>query len=62
VEVGSRVRLVRTIDLGSEGMVEQGAIGVVETTNNSPYLPYLVEFQAGFLALEDGDIEEVDEQ
>lgn len=61
MRVGQRVRLLRTIDLGGEGRVEAGALGVVESTDNSPYLPYLVKFEAAQLALEDRDIEEVEE-
>ena len=61
MDVGQRVRLRRTVDLGSEGKIEAGAIGVVESVNNSPYLPYLVKFDHGELALEDGDIEEIEE-
>ena len=60
MDVGQRVRLLRAVDLGSEGKVEAGAIGVVEATDNSPYLPYLVRFGASKLALEDRDIEEVE--
>lgn len=61
MDVGQRVRLRRTVDLGSEGRVEAGSIGVVESVNNSPYLPYLVKFDQGKLALEDGDIEEIEQ-
>lgn len=59
MQVGQRVRLLRTIDLGTEGRMEKGSIGVVETSDNSPYFPYLVKFPQGMLAVEDGDIEEV---
>lgn len=61
MQLGQSVRLLRTIDLGSEGRVDKGGIGVVQATDNSPYLPYLVKFPQGFLAVEDGDIEEVNE-
>jgi len=56
-----RVRLRRAVDLGSEGRVEAGTIGVLESMENSPYLPFLVRFPQGALALEDGDIEEIEE-
>jgi len=53
--------LVRTVDLGSEGKIDAGTIGILESVENSPYLPFLVKFPQGSLALEDGDIAEIDE-
>jgi hypothetical protein len=61
MDVGQKVRLVRTIDLGSEGKIDAGTIGILESMENSPYLPFLVRFPQGALALEDGDIEDIEE-
>ncbi|HXM19107.1 MAG TPA: hypothetical protein VN934_09940 [Candidatus Tumulicola sp.] len=61
MEVGKPVRLLRPLDLGADGKVEQGAIGILESMDNSPYLPYLVKFPQGSFAFEDGEIEDVEE-
>ena len=61
MKAGQRVRTKRTLDLGDEGRVEKGAIGVLESENNSPYMPYLVRFAQGTYAFQDGEIEEADE-
>ena len=61
MEVGQRVRTKRTLDLGTEGRVEKGAIGVLESENNSPYMPYLVRFEQGTFAFQDGELEDADE-
>jgi hypothetical protein len=60
MQVGERVRALRRVDLGDEGRVEKGAIGVLESIHNSPYMPYLVKFAEGTFAFEDGEIEPVD--
>lgn len=54
------MRALRSIDLGAEGKVEKGAIGILESMNNSPYLPFLVRFPTGTFAFEDGEIEDVE--
>jgi hypothetical protein len=59
MEVGKRVRALRTLDLGSGGKVEKGAVGVLESITNAPYMPYLVRFEEGTFAFQDGEIEEV---
>jgi hypothetical protein len=62
VEIGKRVRALRAIDLGSEGKLEAGSVGILESMNNGPYLPYLVRFEHGTFAFEDGEIEEAEDQ
>jgi len=57
MEVGDRVKALRTVDLGSEGKVEKGAVGVLESVTNSPYMPFLVRFDAGTFAFQDGELE-----
>lgn len=57
MEVGDRVRSKKTIDLGGEGRVESGAVGVLESVTNSPYMPFLVRFDTGTFAFQDGEIE-----
>ncbi|HKW44400.1 MAG TPA: hypothetical protein VJN22_02010 [Candidatus Eremiobacteraceae bacterium] len=61
MEVGQKVRTRRSLDLGAEGRVEKGSIGVLESENNSPYMPYLVRFEQGTYAFQDGEIEEADD-
>jgi len=61
MEIGKPVRVLKAIDLGSDGKVEKGAIGVLESTSNSPYMPFLVRFPQGSFAFEDGEIEDVEE-
>jgi hypothetical protein len=61
MEVGKPVRVLKAVDLGVEGKVDKGAIGVLESMHNSPYMPYLVRFPQGSFAFEDGEIEDVDE-
>jgi len=58
MEVGKRVRALRTLDLGAGGKVEKGAIGVLESMTNGPYMPFLVRFEEGTFAFQDGEIEE----
>jgi len=58
MEVGQLVRALRTIDLGEGGKVEKGAVGVLESTDNGPYMPYRVRFDTGTFAFEEGEIEE----
>jgi len=60
MEVGQRVRALRSLDLGEGGKVEKGAVGVLESMNNGPYMPYLVRFPSGTFAFEDGEIEEIE--
>jgi hypothetical protein len=62
MEVGKPVRVLKAVDLGQDGKVEKGAIGVLESMNNSPYMPFLVKFPQGSFAFEDGEIEDVEEQ
>ena len=57
MDVGDHVRALRTLDLGSGGKVEKGAVGVLESVTNSPYMPFLVKFDSGTFAFEDGEIE-----
>lgn len=61
MEIGQRVRTLKTLDLGSDGKVEKGAIGVLESMTNAPYMPFLVRFEGGTFAFQDGEIEEVDD-
>jgi hypothetical protein len=61
MEVGKPVRLLRSLDLGDDGKIDKGAVGVLESMDNSPYLPYLVKFPQGSFAFEDGEIEDVEE-
>ena len=61
MEVGQRVCTKRTLDLGADGRVVKGAIGVLESENNSPYMPYLVRFEQGTYAFQDGELEDVDD-
>ncbi|HEY7981347.1 MAG TPA: hypothetical protein VID19_07660 [Candidatus Eremiobacteraceae bacterium] len=61
MEVGHKVRTKRTLDLGAGGRVEKGAVGILESENNSPYMPYLVRFEHGTFAFQDGELEDVDE-
>jgi hypothetical protein len=58
MEVGQRVRTLRTLDLGTEGKVEKGAVGVLESITNGPYMPFLVRFDNGTFAFQDGELEE----
>ncbi len=58
MDVGQRVRALRTIDLGEGGKVERGEVGVLESINNGPYMPYLVRFANGTFAFEEGELEE----
>ena len=62
MEIGTPVKTLRDLDLGEGQKVEKGAIGILESMSNGPYLPYLVRFPQGTFAFEDGEIEEVDEQ
>ena len=62
LEVGHKVRALRTIDLGSEGKVEKGSIGILQSMDNSPYMPFLVKFPTGSFAFEDGELEEVEDE
>ena len=59
MEVGQKVRALRSLDLGDAGKLEKGAVGVLESMNNGPYMPYLVRFESGTFAFEEGEIEEV---
>jgi hypothetical protein len=60
MEVGERVRTKRGLDLGDAGKVEAGAVGVLESTSNSAYMPFLVRFEHGTFAFQDGELEEFD--
>jgi hypothetical protein len=60
VQVGKRVRTLRAIDLGDAGKVEKGAVGVLESMHNGPYMPYLVRFDGGTFAFEEGELEEAE--
>ena len=57
MEVGERVRTRRALDLGSDGKVDKGAVGVLESVTNSPYMPFLVRFENGTFAFQDGELE-----
>ena len=57
MEIGDRVRTKKTIDLGNDGRVETGAVGVLESVTNSPYMPFLVRFEQGSFAFQDGELE-----
>jgi hypothetical protein len=61
MEIGKPVRVLKAVDLGSEGKVEKGSVGVLVSTSNGPYMPFLVKFPQGSFAFEDGEIEDVDE-
>lgn len=58
MEIGQRVRTLKTLDLGSGGKVEKGAVGVLESMTNGPYMPFLVRFAEGTFAFQDGEIED----
>lgn len=60
MEIGQRVRTRRTLDLGVDGRVEKGAVGILESENNSAYMPYLVRFEQGTFAFYDGELEDAD--
>jgi hypothetical protein len=60
MEIGKPVRVLKGIDLGSGGKVERGAIGILESMSNSPYMPFLVKFPQGSFAFEDGELEDVE--
>jgi hypothetical protein len=60
MELGKPVRVLKGIDLGSDGKVDKGAIGILESMSNSPYMPFLVRFPQGQFAFEDGEIEDVE--
>ena len=62
MEVGKPVRTLRTLDLGAHGKVEKGAVGILESMNNGPYMPFLVRFPQGTFAFEDGELEEAEQQ
>ena len=36
MEVGKPVRTLRSMDLGADGKVDKGAIGILESMNNGP--------------------------
>ena len=55
--VGTRVKSLRTLDLGAGGKVEKGEVGVLESVTNSPYMPFLVRFESGTFAFQDGELE-----
>jgi hypothetical protein len=59
MEVGERVRTKRGLDLGDAGKLEAGAVGVLESTSNSAYMPFLARFEHGTFAFQDGELEEV---
>lgn len=59
MEVGKPVRTLRGLDLGTGGKVEKGAVGILESMNNGPYMPFLVCFPQGTFAFEDGELEDV---
>jgi len=60
VEVGKPVRTLRGIDLGVHGKVDKGAVGILESMNNGPYMPFLVRFPQGSFAFEDGELEDIE--
>ncbi len=60
MEVGKPVRTLRGIDLGVHGKVDKGAVGILESMNNGPYMPFLVRFAQGSFAFEDGELEDVE--
>ena len=62
MEVGERVRTLRSLDLGDAGRVDKGAVGILESMNNGPYMPYLVRFPSGTFAFEEGEIEEAGQE
>lgn len=61
MELGKPVRVLKAIDLGSDGKVDKGAVGILESMSNSPYMPFLVRFPQGSFAFEDGEIEDVEQ-
>jgi len=60
VDIGKPVRTLRSIDLGTHGKVEKGAVGILESMNNGPYMPFLVRFPQGTFAFEDGELEDAE--
>ncbi len=60
MDVGQRVRALRSLDLGEGGKVSKGDVGILESINNGPYIPYLVRFPNGTFAFEEGEIEPVE--
>lgn len=60
MNVGERVRSKRALDLGDGGKIEAGEVGVLESTSNSAYMPFLVRFERGTFAFKEGEIEEAD--
>jgi len=62
VEVGKQVRTLRGLDLGAAGKVAKGDVGILESMNNGPYMPFLVRFPQGTFAFEDGELEDVEPQ
>lgn len=59
MEIGEQVRALKAFDFGSDGKVEKGDVGVLESVTNSPYMPFLVRFQNGTFAFQDGELEPV---
>ena len=62
MEVGKQVRTLRGLDLGAAGKVAKGDVGILESMNNGPYMPFLVRFPQGTFAFEDGELEDVEPQ
>lgn len=60
MEVGKRVRSLRGLDLGAGGKVAKGDVGILESMNNGPYMPFLVRFPQGTFAFEDGELEDAE--
>ncbi|MDE2572917.1 MAG: hypothetical protein KGM44_10415 [bacterium] len=56
-DIGQRVRLKRDLDLGGEGRVPAGTVGILKSAENSSYLPYLVEIEGKTYAFEDTELE-----
>lgn len=54
------MRTLKAFDFGSEGRVDKGAVGVLESVTNSPYMPFLVRFDTGTFAFQDGELEPAD--
>ena len=60
MQIGNRVRVLRTIDLGDEFCVREGEVGVLESTTNGPYLHYLVRLPHTYFAAAEGEIGDAD--
>jgi hypothetical protein len=60
MEIGRRVRVTRSIDLGDDFRVTAGEYGILESTTNGPYLHYLVRLPHTNFAAAEGEIADAD--